>query len=188
LSSSLARFRLGACVLLLVLGAQACLVLPYRLTYRRANVTAHGYRPAWSLGGSFDRIEIGTPEQPFRGEPALVLELPDGSQLRSDRLEPTALRARAERVVRDPRIWIEQEGWPVGIEEIALGGYRFLVRDDQVVAIFAASHWYGREVRPAPALALAEGGPFHRLPLARGSLIALLGEPETLVEDVADLL
>jgi hypothetical protein len=187
-SIALTRFRFGTCALLLLLGAQACLALPHRLSCQRGNVKAYGHRPAWSLTGSFDRIEIGTPEQPFRGEPALVLELPDGTRVRSDRLEPPALRARAERVVRDPRIWLEQEGWPAGLEEIALDGYRFLVRDERVVAIFAASQWYGREVMPPPALAPAEGGVFHRLPFDRGSLIAVLGEPEVCFEDLADLL
>jgi len=168
--------------------AGGCLLLGWRLTYHRANVTAYGSRPPGLAGDSFDRIEIGAPERPFQGEPVLTLELPDGTTLRTDQLDVAALRARAERVTRDPRLWVEQHGWPAGIEEIALGGYRFLARDDRVVAIVLLSWWNGEEVRPAPAIAEADGRTLHRLPLDRRTLVALFGEPEHLSVDLTDLL
>lgn len=182
--------RLGAAfTVLLAVSVAACTLLPKRLTYERANVIAHGERAAGVMSGaSYYRIDIGSPERPFRNEPALTLLLADGSLLRTDRLDVAVLRARAQRITREPRLWIDQEGWPGGIEEIAIDGYRFLVLDDAVVAVLMATRWNFGDTTPPPTVAGADATVFHRLPLDQKTLVALFGEPEALFEDLTDLL
>lgn len=181
-------WRMALAAMLCVFMA-ACTVLPKRLTYRRANVVAYGERRAGvATRASYDRIEIGTPEQPFRGEPALTLLLDDGSSLRTDRLDVAVLRERAQRITLEPKLWIDQGRWPQGVEEIAIDGYRFLVLDDAVVAVLMATRWDFDETTPPPTIAGPDAAVHHRLPLDLKSLVSLFGEPETLSEDVADLL
>lgn len=179
----------SALLAMLCVSIAACTLLPKRLTYQRANVVAHGERATGvATRGSYYRIEIGTPERPFRGEPVLTLLLSDGSSLRTDRLDVAVLRTRAQRITREPRLWIDQGGWPRGIEEIAIDGYRFLVRDDAVVAVFMATRWDFDDTTPPPTVAAPDATVLHQLPLDLKTLVALFGEPETLFEDLSDLL
>ncbi len=180
----------------LVIAAAGCVLLPKLLRYHRANVTAIGYAESSFSAASFSEIQIGRPGSPFRGEPVLTLELPDGSRVRTDRLDAADLRARADRVSVHPEgmgaagwlLPVGEQGWRAGVEEIVLGSYRFLVLDAEVVGIRISA---GREVyrgflEPRPAVADAAGEVFHRLPLDRKTLIALFGRPDALYEDLAD--
>jgi hypothetical protein len=180
------RIRTGIAVIVVVASA-ACTLMPRLLTYRHGNVTAYGERAAGvGTKSAYYRLEIGTPEQPFRRTPSLILRLADGSFLRTDQIDVAALRARAQRITRNPRLWIDQGGWPTGIEEIAVDGYRFLVRDDAVVAVFLATRWDIHDVTPPPAVADVERKEFHQLPLDQKTLIEMFGKYDTLNEGLAD--
>jgi len=180
----------------LVLAAAGCALLPKLLRYHWANVTAIGYAESSFSAASVSEIQIGTPGSPFRGEPLLTLELPDGSRVRTDRLDAADLRARADHVFAHPEgvgaagwlLPVGEQGWRPGVEEIVLGGYRFLVLDGEVVGIriSARSDVYRGFLEPRPAIADAAGEVFHRLPLNRRNLIALFGKPDALYEDLAD--
>ncbi|HEY5657132.1 MAG TPA: hypothetical protein VIY27_05040 [Myxococcota bacterium] len=186
----------AAAIVALLLTATDCALLPKLLRYHRGNVTAIGYAESSFSRAAFSEIQIGTPGHPFRGEPVLTLELPDGSRVRTDRLDAVDLRARADRVVPHgaelgPATWllsVGEEGWRPGVEEIVLGGYRFLVLEGEVVGIGirARRDVYRGFLEPRPAIAGASGEVFHRLPLDRKTLIALFGKPDALYEDLAD--
>jgi hypothetical protein len=134
----------------------------------------------------YDRVEIGTPGQPFEGRPVVTLLLSNGTSLRTDRLDADGLRACAQRSTRNPRLWIDQRGWPRGVEEIAIDGYRFLVLRDKVIAVFMATQWDFGDTTPPPTIADGAAREFHRLPLDEKTLNALFGEADVRFEDFAD--
>jgi hypothetical protein len=107
----------------------------------------------------------------------VTLRFRNGSTVRSDQLDAAWLRANADRTGerRAPGL-LADEGWPAKAEELAVGGFRFVVHMDKVLG-FGFGRLDSRETL-APELGDAEGHVFHRAPLRESELVGLFGPPD----------
>jgi len=161
----------------------SCSFLPRDLTFSKGNLVSFGYQESFLQIPCYYTVEIGQADHPYRGEPAVSLRLPDGTLIRTDRFNADLLREKSERSIIDPPLRIDQQGWSKGIEEIRIGGYRFLVEGGKVVW-FGVYAWINhKNVEPAPVIGDAEGSTFYQMPLTEAELTRLFGKPDRLSHD-----
>ncbi len=79
--------------------------------------------------------------------------------------------------VRAPSLLAEQ-GWPSNAEELAIGGFRFIVQTEKVLG-FGFGRLDSGET-PASEIGDSEGRTFHRPPLEERTLATLFGQPDTI--------
>ena len=172
---------------LLFLLLAACSVFPRRITYRSPGVAGSGTQGAYSTRILYDSLEIGSPERPLESVSAVTLKLPDGTTLRTDRLDVSGLRKGSTRILQHPPLRADR-GWPSNLEEICLGAYSFLVVEGKVVSILIGSGRPSGPAHPPAEIGDAGGTAFYRFPLTQKQLVRLFGKPETLHKDPSDLL
>ena len=180
------RFLQLTWVAVLVVLLAACSVFPRAITYRRPGIVGHGTQGAWSTRIRYYAVEIGDPSRPVAACTVVTLKLPDGTTVRTDRLDLSTLKKLSAQISRNPPLR-SGHGWPSGLEEIRIGDYSFLVVQGKVVSVLVGA---GRPSDPAAStleIGDAQGMLFYSLPLAHKQLTRLFGKPETLSKDLADL-
>ena len=181
--SAIPLAHLGA---VLVAQLAACSVLPRTITYRRPGIVGKGTQGAYTTRIRYYSIEIGDPSRPVAACTVVTLKLPDGTTVRTDRLDLSMLKKLGARTSQNPPLR-SGHGWPSGLEEIRIGDHSFLVVQGEVVSVLIGA---GRPSDPAASvleIGDAQGMLFYSLPLAHKQLTRLFGKPETLSKDLADL-
>jgi hypothetical protein len=164
------------CFLLTVALGTSCSLLPRAVEYVNANVHCFGTQEHALKKLEYSTIWMGTPQQPYSGEPVVTLRLPGGITVRSDQLDVAWLRTNSDRKAsRRARSLLVEQGWPVNSEELALHSYRFVVLDSRVLAL-GFGMW---EPSSPPMIGDADGRAFHQLPLQNEVILQLFGPPET---------
>jgi hypothetical protein len=151
-----------------------CALMPRTVEFSRGNVQSRGTQDHLFTATEYSSLWIGTPAEPYAGQPPLTLRFPDGTSLRSDRLDVFWLKMHADRTAprRAPSLLAEQ-GWPANTEELAVGGFRFVVQGDRILG-FGFGLLDSREP-PAAEIGDAEGQVFYRSPFRKAALVALFG-------------
>lgn len=150
----------------------------------RGNVRCEGLQEGPASGTRYLAVWVGTPQEPYTGVPVLTLGFGDGTVVRTDQIDVSWLRARADRSApRRASGYLVEQGWPEGSEEIAVAGYRFVVRSELMLG-------FGIEMETAegefkPELGDANGEVFFRAPFRQKDLVALFGQPEAVRKKVA---
>jgi hypothetical protein len=173
-------------VAMLIVPLVACSVFPRIITYRSPGIVGHGTQGAWSTRIRYHSVEIGNPGRPVAACPVVTLKLPDGTIVRTDRLDVTQLLQVSAHLYEDPPLR-SAAGWPSGLKEIRIGDYGFLVVEGKVVSVLVGS---GRASNPAAstlAIGDAQGTLFYDFPLAPKHLTHLFGKPHSVSKDLADL-
>jgi hypothetical protein len=154
-----------------------CVLMPRAVEYVRGNVRSAGMQEHLFVAAEYSSVWIGTPREPFAGQPVVTLRFPDGTSVRSDRLDLAWLRRSADRTApRRASSLLAEEGWPAGAEELAVGSWRFIAQTDRVVG-FGFGPLDSHQM-PAPEIGDPEGRAFHRPPLRESTLVALFGPPD----------
>ncbi len=179
---------LAICACMCSILLTSCSPFPRTLTFAKDNLVSRGTQGSFSLASRYESIEFGRPDLPYGGNPVISLSLPDGTVIRTDHFDIDLLRKKSDRIIIDPRMRIEQQGWPKGIEEIRVGGFLFLVAAEKVVWFGVYSRINHEQIMPAPEIGDAQGLDYHRMPFTEATLIRLFGKPETLHKDLGDLL
>jgi len=151
-----------------------CVLMPRAVEYVHGNVRSLGTQDNLFAAAEYSSLWIGTPLEPHAGWPSITLRFPDGTSVRSDRLDVAWLRANADSAAprRAPSL-LAEHGWLADAEELAVGGFRFVVQAGRVVG-FGFDRLDSRET-PAPEIGATEGLVFHRPPLRESALVALFG-------------
>lgn len=149
--------------------------MPRAVEYVNSNVHCSGTQEHALRKLEYSTVWMGTPQQPYTGEPVVTLRLPSGITVRSDQLDVAWLRTHSDRKApRRARSLLVEQGWPDNSEELAINGYRFVVLDSRVIAL-GVGMW---ETSSPPTIGDAEGRAFHQLPLQNEVVLQLFGPPE----------
>jgi hypothetical protein len=127
-------------------------------------------------GNHYHILEIGTPENTYKGSPALFIKLPGNKVISLRDTDGNFIKEIGERTtVAKGEYPVD---WPKGAELIYLGAYTFVVHDNQVLN-FSARHFGSDFWKENPAIiGSTSDGPFLKFPLKESEVKQLLGEPK----------
>jgi hypothetical protein len=127
-------------------------------------------------GNHYHILEVGTPEHPYNGIPALYIMLPDNKVISLKDTDANKIKNIGDRTTIAKGE--HPVDWPKGSENIYSGAYNFVVHENKILS-FSARHLGSDFWKKNPAIiGKSPEGSFFRFPLSETDVKQLIGEPD----------